>query len=249
MKRMLIVSLLLFATALFAQSAVPSGTILPVKLNSSLNSKKSKVGEKITATLAQDIPLGPGSKIHAGSKLTGHVIAVTAAGQGAGAQLSLQFDTLQATGRPISVTTDLRALASMMDVYDAQLPEMGPDRGTPENAWVTDQIGGETNYHGGWPITHGDEVIGQSLLSDGVLARVSSKLGDKCRGEMADNNQAQALWVFASDACGTYGFQDLSIAHAGRTAPVGQIVLSSEKGDIDIRGGSGLLLRVIGGGR
>jgi len=249
MKRILIVSLLLFATTSFALDSIPDGTILPVKLNSSLNSRKTKAGQKISATLAQDVPLASGSKIHARSKLTGHVIAVTPAGKGAGAQLTFQFDTLQVAGQPISVTTDLRALASMMEVFEAQLPKTGADRGTPENAWATEQIGGETDYHGGWPVTHGPEVVGQSLLSGGVLARVSSKIGSKCRGEIADNNQPQALWVFASDACGTYGFEDLSIAHAGRTAPVGQIVLTSEKRDIDIRGGSGFLLRVTGGGR
>ncbi len=55
----------------------------------------------------------------------------------------------------------------------------------------------------------------------------------------------QALWVFASNACGSYGFVDLTIAHVGRTDPVGQIVLVSQRKDIDICGGSGMLLRVI----
>jgi hypothetical protein len=245
MKSILIVNLLLFATALFAQNAVPNGTILPVKLNISLNSKKSKAGQKISASLAQDVPVSSESTIHAGSRLTGHIIAVTPGANGAGAKLSFQFDTLQAAGKPISLTTDLRALASMMEVHEAQVPEMGPDHGTPETAWVTEQIGGETNYHGGWPVTNGSEVVGKSLFSGGVLTAVSSKPGGKCRGEVDGNRQAQALWLFASDACGTYGFSDLTIAHAGRTEPVGQIVLTSEEGDIDVRSGSGMLLRVI----
>ncbi len=245
MKIITILTLLVFATTSFAQNPIPRGTILPVKLSSSLNSKKSKAGEKIMGSLAQDVPLASGSKIHAGSKLVGRIVAVNAAGKNAGAKLSFEFDTLHTRGRTVSLTADLRAIASMMEIHEAQLPETGPDRGTPETAWVTEQIGGEANYHGGWPITNGSTVVGTSLLSGGVLARLSSTPGTKCRGEIEGNDQTQALWLFASDACGTYGFRDLRIAHAGRTDPVGQVVLTAEKGNIDIRSGSGMLLRVI----
>jgi hypothetical protein len=248
MKRVLIVSLLLFATALFAQTAVPDGTILPLKLNSSLNSRKSKPGEKITASVAQEVPLASGAKISAGSKLIGHIIAVTPAAPGSVAKVAFTFDTLRSEGRTITIVTDLRAMASMMEVHDAELPKTGPDRGTPETAWVTEQIGEETDYHGGWPVTHGSQVVGTSLLPNGVLVNVSAQPESRCRGEIDNNHQRQAVWVFASDACGTYGFDDLIIAHAGRTTPAGRIVLVSAQKDIDVRGGSGLLLRVLSSG-
>ncbi len=244
MKRMLLSSILLLAAATFAQSTVPSGTILPAKLNSSLNSKKSKAGQMITATVAQDVPLPMGGMIRAGSKLTGHITAAMPAASGAGARLSLQFDSLLTARRRIAITTDLRAIASDRAVEDAQLPETGPDRGTPMNAWTTDQIGGDINNQGGGSVMRGTKVVGESVPG-GVLARISSEPGSACRGEIGDNVQLQALWVFSSDACGTYGFLDLTIAHRGRTQPFGQIVISSEKGDINVRSGSGLLLRVI----
>ena len=76
MKRILWVSLILFSAHLFAQSAIPAGTILPVALNSSLNSRKVKPGQVITARVMQDVPLSPGSTIHAGAKVIGHVIDV-----------------------------------------------------------------------------------------------------------------------------------------------------------------------------
>jgi hypothetical protein len=240
-----IVTFLLFAAESLAQNVIPSGTILPVKLNSSLNSKTSRVGQRITGKLAQDVPLTAGSKIHAGTKLVGHIIAVTPASRVAGASLSFQFETLEIGARQVSLTTNLRAIASMMEVHEAQLPETGPDRGTAETAWVTQQIGDETDYHGGWPVTNGPDVVGKSLLSGGVLVRISSKPGTPCRGEVGNNDRPQALWVFASNACGSYGFADLTIAHAGRTDPLGQIVLSSQRKNIDVRSGSGMLLRVI----
>lgn len=245
MKSITALTLLVFAAASFAQAPIPSGTILPVKLSSSLNSKKSKVGQKIVGSVAQDVPLTPGSKIRAGSKIVGQIISVNPADKNTGAKLAFKFETLHTAGQVVSLTADLRAIASMMEIHEAQLPEMGPDRGTPETAWVTEQIGGETNYHGGWPITNGSTVVGKSLLSGGVLARIGTKPGSKCRGEVDGNDQPQALWLFASDACGTYGFADLTISHAGRTDPIGQIVLASDKGNIDVHSGSGMLLRVI----
>jgi hypothetical protein len=238
-----LVGLLFLAAELLGQSSIPAGTILPLRLNSSLNSKKSKPGEIVTARLMQDVPLPSGEKIHAGSKAVAHVLEVAGARNGGGAKLSLQFDTLEVSHQKLPMTTNLRALASMMEVEDAQTPKTGPDRGTSENSWTTEQIGGEVVYRGGGPVAKGLRVGGKPT-ADGVLVRIAAKPGTKCRGDLSGNVQPQALWIFSADACGTYGFADLKIVHAGRSNPIGQITLASEKSNFDIRGGSGLLLRV-----
>jgi len=243
MKRILWMSLILFSSQLFAQSAIPAGTILPVALSCSLNSRKLKSGQVIKARVMQDVPLSPGSKIHAGAKVIGHVIDVKPATGTSGAQVSLRFDTLMVSKRRIPITTHVRALASMMAVEEAQVPENGPDRGTPPAAWTTDQIGGEVVYRGGGPVANGLLPVGEPTYG-GVLVHVSGKPGTKCRGEIDGDNRLQALWVFSSDACGTYGFADLAIAHAGRDNPIGEITLTSNRGDVNVRAGSGMLLRV-----
>ena len=78
----------------------------------------------------------------------------------------------------------------------------------------------------------------------GVLGKLNSNA--PCRGAIAGNDHPQALWLFSTDACGVYGFSGLSIEHAGRTNPVGNIVLASKAGKLNIMSGSGLLLRVQG---
>jgi hypothetical protein len=189
----------------------------------------------------QDVPLPSGGKIPAGARVIGHVISV--ASTGSGSEVSLRFDAVDFRRRSIPVTTNLRALASMMDVQDAQVPPTGTDRGTPWAWMTTHQIGGEAVYGEGGPVTNGSEVVGQAA-SGGVLVRLSSRPGSSCRGAVGGDDRLQALWVFSSDACGLYGFPDLEIAHAGRTAPIGQITLVSRQGRIHISGGSGMLLRV-----
>jgi hypothetical protein len=53
----LLADLLALTTGSFLQNAIPAGTILRLQLNSSLNSKKSKPVEVVTARLMQDVPL------------------------------------------------------------------------------------------------------------------------------------------------------------------------------------------------
>ena len=236
------IALIMFETQMQAQTAIPDNTILPVRLNSSLNSRKAKIGDIVTARVMQDVPLSRGSKIRVGTKVIGHVTAIK---RGTGAQMSIQFDTLVVSGRRMAITTSLRALASMMAVEEAQVPKFGPDRGTPEDAWTTEQIGGEVVYRGGGPVADGLRTVGMPT-ANGVLVHVFAKPGTKCLDEIDGNDRLQALWVFSSDACGAYGFADLAITHAGRTKPVGEITLASEHGNVNVRAGSGMLLRVDG---
>jgi hypothetical protein len=243
MKNAMLLIWLALATGSFGQNGIPAGTILPLRLNSSLNSAKSKPGQVVSARLMQDVPLPAGGKIRAGSIAIGQVLAVVRATNNIGAEVSFRFDTLKFSKRRLPITTNLRALASMSEVDQAQLPKAGPDRGTSENTWTTVQIGGDVVYRGGGPVANGLRVVGVPV-PDGVLAQIISGAGTKCRGDFSGNDRPQALWVFSADACGIYGFPDLTILHAGRSDPVGQITVASEKKNFGLRSGTGFLLRV-----
>jgi hypothetical protein len=194
----------------------------------------------------QDVPLGSGKRIHEGSKVIGHIVEVTSATASAQARISLQFDKLLSENQIIPITTDLRAITSFVGVSEAQTPTMAPGEGDNFDALPTVQVGGDVVYGFGGPVTteaNADDVVGKEL-KDGVLGQVRAKEGTKCRGAMDGNDSPQALWVFSSDACGTYRLEHIRIAHAGRTAPAGVIVLVSDSGKLKISGGAGMLLRV-----
>jgi hypothetical protein len=128
-------------------------------------------------------------------------------------------------------------------VQRASMPDEAPTEGSPYEWLPTTQIGGDTVYGLGGPVINSNQqTIGKSER-EGVVGRVSAKEGTKCRGEIDGSNNAQSLWVFSSDACGTYGIEKLKIEHAGRTDPVGRIVLVAETPKVKLQGGDGLLLR------
>lgn len=243
MRMLLLIGALLFCPGLFAQEVVPAGTILPVLLTSQLTPKAAS-GQILSSRIMQDVPLPNGRKIRAGSRVTGHVVEVVPAANGRPATVSIVFDKLVFSKTVISITADLRALASPIEVDSAETPEVGGDRGTPPNVWVTNQVGGESVYRGGGHVMRGNQIVGEPV-SGGVLARVTEKPGSPCRGAVAENNQPQAVWVFASDACGAYGYSDVNILQAGRTDPKGRITFEFEGRNPKVWSGSGMLLRVI----
>jgi hypothetical protein len=228
--------------------AVPSGTILPVRLDKTISSAKSRPGEKITGKIMQEIPLASGEKIRKGSRVVGHIVEVIPASAGKAARVSVEFDKLVAANQSIAMVTDLRAIAGFMEVDQAQIPTTTPGE-SDVYVWLTRmQIGGDTVY-GLWGDVgareNAEKIVGKST-GDGVLAKARAKEGTKCRGAVDGNDSPQALWVFSTDACGVYGMEHIFISHAGRTEPAGVIVFASDNGNVKIAGGAGMLLRVMG---
>jgi hypothetical protein len=225
---------------------IPAGTILPVRLNSTFSSTKSKPGQVITGRIMQDVPLSPGIRIKEGSKVVSHIVEVTRASTKKTARISLQFDRLICWHRTISIVTNLRAIAGFMRINEAQTPPIGPGESDVYRWLTTVQVGGDIVYGDGGPVTTANDpndVVGKAV-NGGVLSELRANEAGKCRGATDGNEAPQALWVFSSDACGTYGLEHISIISAGRSGIAGVIVFSSEMQNLKIPGGAGMLLRI-----
>lgn len=224
---------------------IPVGTVLPVRLNHGFSSKSATEGREITGRIMQDVPLENNEKIPDGARVLGMLVSVVKAGPNSSGRIAFRFDTLEIHHRRIPLVTNLRAIAGFMEVQFAQTPETSPGFGTPTTWVTTQQIGGDEVYGVGGPVTdRSSNHVGKGVFG-GVLVHVRAQPGSKCRGPMDTEDRLQALWVFSSDACGVYGMEGVTIAHAGRTEPLGEIVLEAEHGDVLVRGASGMLLRVI----
>jgi len=234
----LIVILLLSILALSAQN-LPPGTALPVMVGTSLNAKNAKPGQKIEGKLMQEVMLG-GDKLKSGSHVTGHVVSVSRPGA-SGARIVVQFDELENEHQKIPLHVGLRALANSQNVFNAGLPVDASSSTESSQEWVTKQIGGEYVFRGRGYVSSDKGKVG-TYSGSGVWGPLPAT--DDCPAGDTLNPQ-QALWIFSTTACGAYGFEHTKLEQSGLTPPLGQVVLSSPK-DIEVRGGSGWMLMVVG---
>jgi hypothetical protein len=227
-----------------AQS-LPPGTTLPARLQNTLNSEKDQPGKTFTLKITQEIPVAGQPVIQRGATLTGHVVATQSIKIGAqSSRITLQFDKLRFSRQEIPVILGLRAIASVVEVQYAGMPTNSDDNSA---SWTTRQIGGDVVYRGGGPVTTSwGEVVGKPV-SDGVIGRLIAPRDGPLPGNLhcESDDSPHALGVFASTACGLYGFTRFTIERDGFEQPKGQITFVSSK-SIKIRAGSQLLLEILG---
>lgn len=238
--KLLLVGYLVSAASLIAQE-LPTGTALPVMLNSAIDAGKATPGAAIKARLMQDVNLPSGVRIRAGATVLGNIVEVDPPGKSSGSRVAFKLDRLAFDKRTVRFSSHLRALASMNEVFEAQLPTNAiDDYGTSIADWNTVQVGGnEAVYRGDGTVVSANQVVGSATIGGAVQAKLQPVRAGGCHA----STEPQALWVFSTTACGIYGYYDVTIAHRGRTNPVGEIDLVSG-GRVQIQRGAGLLLIV-----
>jgi hypothetical protein len=158
-----LLSTLLFMPPGLVAQQIPPCTVMPVMLQTTLDAGKARTGQTISARVMQDVPLTPQSRIRAGTKLVGHVIEVVRPNGTSGSRVALAFDRITVEGREVPVATSLRSLASMMAVFEAQLPTNAiDDYGTSPSDWNTVQIGGAGVFRGDRTVTLDGLVVGKT---------------------------------------------------------------------------------------
>ena len=149
-----------FAGAAYCQQ-IPPDTILPIMATSTVDSTKAKPGDRLSGKLMQDVPLPSGQSIRTGAKVEGQVIESSNASATAGARLVVRFESLFANGKQYRIVASLRALASMQDVFFAQLPVGTFDEyGTSPSDWTTVQVGGAAVYRGDGTVRSAMDIVG-----------------------------------------------------------------------------------------
>jgi hypothetical protein len=231
-------------TTVPAQSQVlPQSTAIPVRFEHSIDTKKAKVGDVVTAKTIQAVALPSGKSIAKGALLVGHVVALdafhfdqTPYAHQKPSMLSIHFDKLQTGDAAIPVSLSVRAIASTIDSREAAYPH-GIDE--------TDHVGTMTLI-GGTTFSPLDKMI-QSEDGDaigynrrtGVFARLIPS------GSCDGTNTEQSIAIFSPDACGAYGFGGDYLADNGRDGS-GTFTLALRGHSVKLYAGSTALLQVNG---
>jgi hypothetical protein len=222
---------------------LPVGTFLPVMLNNSLDSDRSKPGEKVTAKLKQDVSLQDGSTVKEGSELFGHVVSASRGSGTTGARVVFVFDQMKMNGKQFPITTGARAVASMMAVFQARQP-ISSVAGDAGSSWDynTRQVGGDVVF-GRKDVRSNEGVVGMSPEPGWVVGVPRGNSDAGCAPP--DKKFLQSFWVFSTNACGVYGNDDdMQISRKPDDNKNGEITLTSPK-RVQVRNGAGLLLTVL----
>lgn len=94
------------AAAQRAELVIPQGTILRVRIDQSIDTRRNRPGNRFQATLAEPVLYNGGTLLPRGTRFAGHVMESKPSGRLKGrAVISLTLDSFRANGREYEVNT------------------------------------------------------------------------------------------------------------------------------------------------
>jgi len=227
-----------------AQSqALPQSTAIPIRFEHSIDAKKSKAGDAVSAKTMQEVVLPDGRTILKGSTVIGHVVSLesfhfdqTPYMHQKPSVLSIHFDTLRNGDTVIPVNLSVRAIASTIDSREAAYPHSTDDT---DHVGMMALIGGTTFSPLEKRIESEDgDAIGYNRKT-GVFARLMAS------GPCHATDTEQSIAIFSPDACGAYGFGGDYLAESGQDGS-GTFTLALRGHSVKLYAGSTALLQVNG---
>jgi hypothetical protein len=201
---------------------LPSGTAVNAELNSSVDSKKAKVGDKIEAHTTEEIKYAGKIIVPRGAKLEGHVTEATARSKGdSGSTLAMQFDkAILKKEEEIPLNVAILAIAAAQPDFSGGAPGSG-----------SDSRGG-----GGAPTANGSPM-GTSHTPTATAG--TPNYPGAADATMGPNGAAQ----LSAKSRGVYGLNDLKLMAASSNGGQTTVITSSGK-NVHLDGGTRLLLVV-----
>jgi hypothetical protein len=234
-----------------AQTKVPSGTALPVRFARAGDAKKARPGDRVTAKTLQVVILPGGQRLPKGTLVVGHVVDAQPYhsdpepnAHQKSSSISIHFDEIVNGDLILPVNLSVRALANTFESewaprthhYDktdgsGTMILIGGDEFSPFDKVVRDR---------------GGDVIAYNR-KDGLFARLlpSDDSDSKTPSNCSSTSTEQSVAIFSPNACGLYGFEGVSMPHAGRSGS-GTFTLASRGRSIKLYAGSTALLQETG---
>ena len=108
------------------EATIPEGTELKLQLHTTINSKTSKPGDRVMATLLDPVSVEDRDVLAKGLRIDGHVGEVKPAGRrGRGGYLTISFDTVELPGG--EKVAMMGSLTEVFSSEDGGNPSVGPE--------------------------------------------------------------------------------------------------------------------------
>jgi len=207
-------------------SGLPSGTAVNAELNSSVDSKKVKAGDKVEAHTTEAVKYDGKVIVPKGAKLEGHVTEATARSKGdSGSTLAIQFDkAIPKKGEEISLNVAILAIAAPQSDFSGGTP--GPGR---------DPMGGVgASAAGGSP-------MGASRPQNPGTGTPADPSGAAPGAPVDSTTEPNGRSQLSANSRGVYGLKDLKLIAASSNTSQTTIITSSGK-NVRLDSGTRLLL-------
>jgi hypothetical protein len=232
-----------------ASAILSSGTTLQAELTKSVDAKKAKSGDEVTARLTQDVKSNGKVILHKGSKLVGHVTESQAKDkQNAESRLGIVFDkALIKGGQEVAFNGVIQALAPPQQVALSAAGDeaggIGGGMGSGGSMGGGRSSGGPLggSIAGGVTSTAGSAVGGVTNTAGSVT---NSTVGG-VNGSVNNTVGAAANGAVNSTARGVVGMPGLALNSAAAGSAQGSVISSATR-NVKLDSGTQMVLQVTG---
>jgi hypothetical protein len=205
------------------------GTAFNASLDDTLDTRKTKAGDPVTAETAEDVSYQQCVIFPKGTKIVGHVVRVTSGGRGrAGSAIFIQFDKATIKdGQEVILNAGIQALAV------GTVAPMSPN-------------GAKSSTSAPQPVPVVDASAGTAASSDALVVSTlyqapRSTVQPPLTAPSAAEGEFTSSGLFSLDSKGAFGRPDLKVYTPTSEGSHGSVLLSSKK-NMHLDAGTHLLL-------
>lgn len=235
------------AAANSSGAALSSGTTLQAELTKSLDAKKAKPGDEVSAKTTQDVKSNGKVVIHKGSKLVGHVTQAQArTKEDSESKLGIVFDhAVLKDGSQVSVNAVVQALAAAQTApLSAGVDDIGRAGGGASGGGRQPTGGGGGvvgGVAGAATSTVGSTAGGVGSAAGSVASSTTGSVGSTVNGAAG----VAANGTLNSASRGVVGLQGLTLTTVGAGSAQGPVISSTTQ-NVKLDSGTQMVLQVAG---